>query len=663
LSGRNLDFILQNEPKLEACRKHFLVNRIFDASYVAEICACLESHDQSYTILGFDFEDYRRQPFEFSRFDPGFFQSREFANLDDASQRRAALHTYRLKNNYVMNNNGARNHALREGRKLAKWVLPWDGNCFLTTQVWDEFRCGVVEQRTMKYFVVPMCRVTDNDQLLSGGLPTVAEEEPQIVFRCDTQEEFNEEFSYGRRPKVELLCRLGVEGPWGDWRLDPWDLPPRPAVADGHRVAQVGRVARLFSGQSVAEAVDKSGFLARGRLRENAIISTLHGIDGLSIRRAGIGQDVRILYDSDALKRASAVESWRDAVGRAAEAALARPEFSVIDKTSQPPSGDPHDYWHPAPYWWPDPRRADGLPYVKRDGQRVPGTELFKPGHEAYDRTRLQWLFDDTVHLALGYRFFNDSRYREKAIGLIDIWFCDSATRMNPSLRFAQARMGHDGNAGQSFGIIETRDFYAFLEAVRFLGDCAEIEILKDWLQSFLDWLVDSPQGQAEERARNNHGICYDLQVASIAAAVERTDIILQCYWRTLSRATDHFLPDGSQPHELNRTLSQHYAAFNLQNWLNLFAVYDGCGLRPWESEAAQCIAKASEWLVSQSVAGWRHRQIAPFDSRRLAPIRAVFETRQGSGFSLPPGDFHPDDGIPLYWQLLRRPGTNLSLS
>ena len=37
-----------------------------------------------------------------------------------------------------MNNNGARNAALREGRRRAKWVLPWDGNCFVTEEGWAE---------------------------------------------------------------------------------------------------------------------------------------------------------------------------------------------------------------------------------------------------------------------------------------------------------------------------------------------------------------------------------------------------------------------------------------------------------------------------------------------------------------------------------------------
>ena len=33
-----------------------------------------------------------------------------------------------------------------------------------------------------------------------------------------------------------------------------------------------------------------------------------------------------------------------------------------------PPSGDKHDYLSYSRYWWPDPEKNDGLPYIRRDG-------------------------------------------------------------------------------------------------------------------------------------------------------------------------------------------------------------------------------------------------------------------------------------------------------
>jgi hypothetical protein len=88
----------------------------------------------------------------------------------------------------------------------------------------------------------------------------------------------------------------------------------------------------------------------------------------------------------------------------------------------------------------------------------------------------------------------------------------------DPGARLCAGADGHDGNRGQSFGIIEAKDLYFFLDAVRLLGPSEEAEGLRDWLRAYRTWLEDSPQGKAEARARNNHGVAFDLQTAAIAA-------------------------------------------------------------------------------------------------------------------------------------------------
>ena len=56
-----------------------------------------------------------------------------------------------------------------------------------------------------------------------------------------------------------------------------------------------------------------------------------------------------------------------------------------MDKTVVPPSGDKHDYMSQAPYWWPDSSKPNGLPYIRRDGERNP--ELNKiSDHELMDK-------------------------------------------------------------------------------------------------------------------------------------------------------------------------------------------------------------------------------------------------------------------------------------
>ena len=56
--------------------------------------------------------------------------------------------------------------------------------------------------------------------------------------------------------------------------------------------------------------------------------------------------------------------------------------LSVMMKEKTPASGDKHDYMSQARYFWPDPAKPDGLPYINRDG--ISNPELNK-----LDRNRL----------------------------------------------------------------------------------------------------------------------------------------------------------------------------------------------------------------------------------------------------------------------------------
>src|SRR5260370_27180315 len=61
-----------------------------------------------------------------------------------------------------------------------------------------------------------------------------------------------------------------------------------------------------------------------------------------------------------------------DRLLKEADAALHAGPFSVMQKKRIPPSGDRHDYVSMGPYWWPDPSKPNGLPYIRKDGQRNP---------------------------------------------------------------------------------------------------------------------------------------------------------------------------------------------------------------------------------------------------------------------------------------------------
>lgn len=671
-SRENVQFILENESDFKNCEKRWVINRIVDKDEEAKIIALLEDHKQPYLRIPFDIDAYRNVPWEFDEFQQGFFLRGAFDKLNEYDRSRAAVSARRRKNNYVMNNNGARNAALRDGRERAKWVLPWDGNCFLTEAGWAELADVITDRPFFKYFVVPMARVVDNEQLLDPKFQAEAREEPQVVFRRDAKEQFNEAFPYGRRPKVELLWRLCVPGNWDKWVDDPWD-PPRPQTSvEAAQFSKAGWVARLYSGRADLETTTKSSLKGRGLARIEAITAAVDHLDE-EVLRTYFDPGQLTAYDETAIAKLAysankAEAGLFDLLLEKADAALARGSYSVVDKTTLPPSGDPHDYWHPAPYWWPNPDSDDGLPFVRRDGERVPGTQLFEPGSEKYDRSRLQRLFEDVTLLALAWRASDRMEYAEHAARHVSRWFIDPETRMNPHLRYAQVIRGLNDDEGQNYGVIEMKDMYFFLDAVRLL--CASGALsdeqqgaFTDWLREYLDWLLTSVQGRQERQSKNNHGTCYDLQVGAIAAYLGNHKLLRSTLRDSNERLFEQFAPDGSQPHELGRTQTAHYVCFNLQSWVNLGILAECCGLNLWDVSArdGRSLKKGFEWLAP-FVAGadWKLSQIEPFNSQRYWPLCSAASRR----FTSLPKEFSepkeatiepllfPHDGAKPFWML-----------
>ena len=92
---------------------------------------------------------------------------------------------------------------------------------------------------------------------------------------------------------------------------------------------------------------------------------------------------------------------------REAQKALAEGPFSIVNKPATPPSGDKHDYLSQAPYFWPDPKSPDGLPYIRRDGERNPEINRIT------DHRSLDQLESSLETLALAYYFKGDETYAE----------------------------------------------------------------------------------------------------------------------------------------------------------------------------------------------------------------------------------------------------------
>jgi beta-glucosidase len=305
-----------------------------------------------------------------------------------------------------------------------------------------------------------------------------------------------------------------------------------------------------------------------------------------------------------------------------ANRALSVAPMSVMDKPVTPPSGDKHDYMSQAPFWWPDPSRPNGRPYIRRDGERNPEISRIT------DRENLGRLARAVSTLALAFHFTGRQEYAQHAARLVRVWFLDAATRMNPHLRFGQ---GIPGIAeGRSAGIIETRFLPQIIDAVTLLqGSSAwtvsDDEALEDWMGEYLTWLIESPFGRDQARRGNNQETWADVQVVALALYTGETELARSVLEDVPADIAQEFEPDGRQPREIVRTRAWDYSIFDLTAFLHLAAFGDRVGVDLWNYSTpdGRSLRKGLEYLLPFATGEQRfpHEQITEFHPSALHPV------------------------------------------
>ncbi len=325
-----------------------------------------------------------------------------------------------------------------------------------------------------------------------------------------------------------------------------------------------------------------------------------------------------------ALKRDAAsdpvlVEAKAALVSRA-DAALARGPYAVTQKRVLPPSGKLQDYLSIAPYWWPDPAKKNGLPYIRKDGEINPDRDSPK-----YDLARLEAMRTDIETLGFAYYFTDDARYAAQAAKLLRVWFIDSKTRMNPHLDYAQAVPGRE--EGRAEGIIDTRRLQGVVEAIGLIGpaqvlSAGEQASLERWFGDYSDWLMTSRLGKEEGAAANNHALWYDSQVAQFALFARRPEVAKRIAANFVARRiTPQFADNGSLPKELARTRSLHYSVFALAAAYDVADLGQCVGVDIWDAGDAKgrSLRKATDFLrpYAGQIDRWPYPELRP-DSEPL---------------------------------------------
>jgi len=292
---------------------------------------------------------------------------------------------------------------------------------------------------------------------------------------------------------------------------------------------------------------------------------------------------------------------------------------SVMDKTINPPSGNKHDYMSQAPYFWYDSSKPNGLPYIRRDGQRNP--EIYK----ITDRTYLGNLDNATRTLGLAWYFTGDEKYAAKASTLLRTWFLNNETKMNPHLEYGQGIPGI--NTGRGIGIIETVSLTGIVDAEGLLQGSRSWKAedhkgVQDWYAKYLDWLLNSKYGKDEAAAKNNHGTWYNVQVVDFALFTGDKEKAKQLAEESKKRIDSQIGSNGKMQLELDRTNGLGYSSMNLRGWFDMATLADELGVNLWTytNKDNAGIRTALDWLVPYAVGEkpWIFDQITPYNKNQI---------------------------------------------
>lgn len=304
-----------------------------------------------------------------------------------------------------------------------------------------------------------------------------------------------------------------------------------------------------------------------------------------------------------------------DRILRLAHEALAVEPITITKFHAKFSPGGPNDFYSNGDYWWPDPAKPDGLPYIRRDGET-------NPNNFVEHRHCIMRLRDAVAALGAAYKITGDDQYAAKAAALLQVFFLDPATRINPNLQYAQAVPGV--SPGRGTGIIDTLHLIEVPRAIEAMErspafPAAETAGLKKWFADYVTWMTTSKNGKEEAAAGNNHAVAFWLQVAVFSQFTGDEAQMAECR----RRYTEIFVPkqmgaDGGFPAELARTKPYGYSIFQLDNMITLcqtlsntnqnlwdFTLPDGRGIRKAVAFMYPYLADKSTWPRKPDVQAW----------------------------------------------------------
>ncbi len=289
-------------------------------------------------------------------------------------------------------------------------------------------------------------------------------------------------------------------------------------------------------------------------------------------------------------------EHDRARILKLADAALSQVPLTITSDVAKYSPGTPNDFYSNGDYWWPDPAKPDGLPYIQRDGQT-------NPTNFVAHRISMRLTKDAVAALAAAYKVTGDDKYAVKAAELLKVFFVDAKTRMNPHLAYTQAIPGRHN--GSKTGVIDGLHLVEIPVAIKTLEkskafDAELAKSLHTWFDELHTWLLTHQHGIDEGMSNNNHSVAYFLQVAVLSDFVGDKEALAKCRTKFKESFINVQLAvDGSFPRETARTKPYAYSIFQLDNMVTLCKVLSTPEENLWNYEGPEgrSIKKAVAWL------------------------------------------------------------------
>ncbi|KAF1330296.1 Pleiotropic drug resistance protein 3, partial [Globisporangium splendens] len=545
---QNLRFILEHERlDDDEIVKHWVINRIIDPTLLEQLKALLREFNAEFTEIPFVLHEYAQQPFRVVIEDQGIdrVHAAEVPEEGESEWIRVLNQNeiYDFKNRYALSVNAARNVMLAIGRRMgARWILPWDQNSFLTQDAWRLIKtdlsyndhlaaqsAGQEGAHQLKYFLSYMDRlVEENDVILSPSYTPNAWAEPQLIFRDDAREQFDERFRYGKRDKVALLVRLNVRGVWNEWGWSWWEQQRTfmniSSDVYGVTVPQTGYVVRLYSGVASFETNDKGAAYWRELKRGEGVVHVLERLEKRVMREAFQFSNKTLSVYSE-----SKLAATRSNTSGAEVRALVEDAERAM-RVQEP---------------WTVTSNAVLSVF---NASQMFANYVDKPD-ATDDGALIKHMVYNTTSLALAWQITRDSRYAAAALKFVEAWCGDSnvSTAMLPLLDFADLSFEgtQSGNSqywtGSASGIRHTVILPMLLDTMRMLlfhtpelstavderitsfrvPDATKTQLIA-WVQELYTHLKTSVHARTLFHASTSlYGLQYDLQVAAMAAFLD----------------------------------------------------------------------------------------------------------------------------------------------